>query len=51
MTYRRSYQDAMDNLEEYVANLCPGPHRTVQHRDGKPPWCNLCRRTWDGLTP
>ena len=23
-------------------------HELVQHRDGKPPWCNVCLRTADG---
>lgn len=25
-------------------HACPGEHKPVQHRDGKPPWCNLCGR-------
>lgn len=24
-------------------------HRLVQHRDGRPPWCNLCRRDGAGV--
>lgn len=26
----------------------PHEHDPVQHRDGKPPWCNTCKRTADG---
>lgn len=51
-------------LEKLVAGSSPRPviqsapaasapdesheHLPVQHRDGKPPWCNVCRRTADG---
>jgi hypothetical protein len=27
---------------------CPGPHRPVQHRDFKPPWCRVCGCGVDG---
>lgn len=36
-------------LANDVADACPGPHRVVQHRDHKPPWCRACRRTAYGL--
>lgn len=26
-------------------------HRPVQHRDARPPWCNQCGLTADGLKP
>jgi hypothetical protein len=26
-------------------------HKPVQHRDGKPPWCNHCGLTSDGKPP
>lgn len=26
-------------------------HKPVQHRDGLPPWCNVCGRMADGLFP
>ena len=35
-------------LLEAVWSACPGPHRPVQHRDRKPPWCRECGRTADG---
>jgi hypothetical protein len=25
-----------------LADQCPGDHQYVQHRDGKPPWCDAC---------
>jgi hypothetical protein len=33
------------DLWNEVENLCPKPHRAVQHRDGMQPWCNRCGRT------
>ena len=35
-------------LRDLVGELCPGPHRAVQHRDRKPPWCEACGRTERG---
>lgn len=35
-------------LAELIADACPGPHRYVQHRDDKPPWCPACRYTEAG---
>jgi|SRR5690625_768744 len=32
------------------AGQCPD-HKPVQHRDGKPPWCNRCGLTAAGTTP
>jgi hypothetical protein len=43
---------AKDRLEGVLAALCPGTHGKhvyVQHRDGKPPWCNSCRYTEWGV--
>lgn len=36
-----------------AANDCPasGNHRPVQHRDGKPPWCNDCGLTAEYAEP
>lgn len=43
---RKAVEDAETNLYEAVAEACPGTlHRTVQHRDTKPPWCPYCGRT------
>lgn len=36
-------------LRDLVRELCPGPHRVVQHRDGKPSWCRACGRTARGV--
>lgn len=48
--------DAQNALHElirqhraHVAALCPGVHKPVQHRDGRPPWCSACQRTIDGI--
>jgi hypothetical protein len=26
-------------------------HKPIQHRDGKPPWCPVCKLTADGQVP
>lgn len=41
------------DLEKLVGPVAPAAsadhiHAPVQHRDGKPPWCNVCLRTEDG---
>ena len=42
-------------LQTYKDMLNENPpckhHRPVQHRDGKPPWCYLCRLTADWKDP
>lgn len=35
-------------LSGLIMAACPGPHKFVQHRDNRPPWCNRCRYTADG---
>ena len=35
-------------LQGRVRDACPGDHKTVQHRDRKPPWCPHCGRTERG---
>ncbi len=30
---------------------CPGPHKVVQFRDGKPPHCKVCGKTATGEIP
>lgn len=39
---------ARAELSKFVHDHCPGPHRLVQHRDGRPPWCKACRRNRRG---
>jgi len=29
-------------LQTLLEEHCPGPHRYVQHRDGRMPWCPRC---------
>jgi hypothetical protein len=45
---RRALQSARMDLEVAIAQACPGPHQYTQHRDGKPPWCNVCGFTGEG---
>lgn len=42
---------AQRDLLGYVVACCPGgeAHATVQHRDGRSPWCAHCRRTDVGV--
>jgi hypothetical protein len=40
---------AEHELRAAVVAACPGLHNTVQHRDGRPPWCETCWRTDRGL--
>lgn len=44
--------EAVRATRQRLANLlterCPGPHRFVQHRDHRPPWCRACRYTAGG---
>jgi hypothetical protein len=42
---RRRVAAANLRLLYAVDKACPGPHKTVQHRDRKPPWCAVCGRT------
>jgi hypothetical protein len=35
-------------LEGLLRDNCRGPHRYVQHRDRKQPWCDACRYQVDG---
>lgn len=46
---RRRRDSAQERLLDAVAELCPGPHLPVQHRDHKPRWCRRCGRTADGI--
>lgn len=39
----------MSGSEQEMA-MCPD-HKPVQHRDGKPPWCNKCGLTAHGKVP
>jgi len=40
---------AMARLQVTLQDRCPGEHRYVQHRDGKPRWCESCGLTNIGL--
>lgn len=44
-----AFERARTRLLRRIAAQCPGPHQFVQHRDRRPPWCNACRYTADGL--
>lgn len=46
---RREANLAEQRLKDTVAEKCPGPHKPVQHRDHRPPWCQVCGRTTRGL--
>lgn len=37
--------EARQRLADLLTAACPGPHRFVQHRDHRPPWCKACRYT------
>lgn len=37
------------SLRVMVRDSCPGDHKTVQHRDKRPPWCPHCGRTDRGV--
>jgi hypothetical protein len=39
---------SQESLAALLLAVCPGPHRLVQHRDRRPPWCKACRYTSDG---
>jgi hypothetical protein len=40
---------ALAKLQISIREQCPGPHRHVEHADGKPPWCDACGFTDTGL--
>lgn len=42
--------DAKLDLADLIRSRCPGPgvHAYVQHRDGRPPWCEACGYTESG---
>lgn len=44
----RHVADAQIGLSALLLASCPGPHRYVQHRDGRPPWCRACGYTAAG---
>lgn len=39
---------AAERLEALIAAQCAGPHRYVQHRDRRGPWCRVCGYGEDG---
>jgi hypothetical protein len=40
---------AKAQLQLAIEAECPGPHKYVQHRDAKPPWCEVCGYTAGGF--
>lgn len=46
---RTLYLAVMVELNEALAEACPGWHQPQQHRDSKPPWCPVCGRGRDGV--
>jgi hypothetical protein len=46
---RSQLDSAQTRLAHYVSLLCPGPHRLIQHRDRRPPWCPECGRDNRGI--
>jgi hypothetical protein len=42
-------RDRLARLQAKIRDRCPGEHRYVRHRDGKPPWCDACGFTDIGL--
>lgn len=46
---RKEANRAEQALKDAVAEKCPGPHKPIQHRDHRPPWCRVCGRTTRGL--
>lgn len=47
--HRRRIAKAWADLRLELIKRCPGRHNPVKHRDGNDPWCNVCRRTGQGL--
>lgn len=45
---RRSLEVTRIQLAAVVMTARPGPHRTAQRRDRRPPWCAACGRTAEG---
>lgn len=45
----RRLNEVRTELAAQLSAFCPGPHRLVQHRDTRQPWCEACRYTADGL--
>jgi hypothetical protein len=45
----KAIADAQIVLAALILSVCPGPHRYVQRRDRRPPWCGACGYTSHGL--
>ena len=43
------WRGRLARLQARLRDQCPGDHRYVRHRDGKPPWCDSCGYTDVGL--
>ncbi len=46
---RDNTYDLLARVAAEVRAACPGPHKLVQHRDGKSPWCRVCGYTAGGV--
>lgn len=46
---RAEVNRAEQALKDMVVEKCPGPHKPIQHRDHRPPWCQTCGRTTRGI--
>lgn len=46
---RETFRAARAALRTELESNCPGPHEPVQHRDRRPPWCDTCGYTSDGV--
>lgn len=46
---RTAADRAAADLYDAVIAACPGLHEPRQHRDRKPPWCEVCGRDNRGL--
>ena len=42
-------REALQRLQQSIADECPGPHEFVQHPGLRPPYCEVCGFTDVGL--
>jgi len=47
-TIVRQLEETTQRLDALLLTACPGPHKFIQHRDNRPPWCNTCRYQING---
>lgn len=46
---RAMYEALLLWFEQRATDACPWDHHPRSHRDGKPPWCDYCGKTTDGV--